>query len=127
MGRLLGLDLVVDKRGLVAISLHGMKVQIQMDQTLEKVILGSFLGGLGPGRFREEVLKEGLKWNGRRDGGLETLAYVEEVGQLFIFVMLPFENISAEFLVALLPPFVQAGEGWKRSIAEGRISPPRDV
>jgi hypothetical protein len=125
LGESLGADLTPDKNNACAIQIKkGLVVQLQNDQSEEKLLMGCKICELPPGKFRENVLKEALKANGQSDPRVGIFAYIDPINTLFFFQRYPFDILTTgERIASLIGPFVTAAEEWKKAIESGQSSP----
>lgn len=124
LSKTLSLPLAPDQNRACAIQIKkNITVQLQMDSTEEKLLIGCKIIELPPGKFRENVLKETLKANGLPDPRIGTFAYIEQINHLFLFQYYPIEILSGERLSSLLGPFIQMAESWKEAISTGKAGP----
>lgn len=124
----LDLPLQTDKHHACAIQIRqGLIVQLESNAEQEKLLIASQIINLPPGKFRENVLREALKTNAKPDPRIGILSYIPKVNQLVLFQTYPFDILTAERLVALLGPFIQMAEKWRRAIETGQAAPQEAV
>ena len=124
LGKVFGLMLKVDKNNFCSIQIkEGLVVQLQSDAAFEKLLMISKVAELPAGKFREQVLKEGLKANGLKDPRSGVFAYIAQINQLVFFQKYPFDILNGERLAALLGPFLEEVESWKKAILAGQPCP----
>jgi hypothetical protein len=119
---LLGLELHVDRIGTCSLLVgETLRVQLEPDKK-HNIALVAFLGQLGPGKFREDVLKEGLKANAQLlPGG--ALGYSGTVNMLTLSKLLPLESLKAPELLNALAVLIDYGWQWQSALNEGKTSP----
>lgn len=120
LGDQLGLPLQPDERGACLLSINGqVKVLIEPDLNKQSLLLMSSIGELAPGKFRENVLKDGLKANAvtTQEG---ILAYCESKNALVLFSYLPFSSLHQKKLVDHLNLFLEKIHQWRTGIETGR-------
>ncbi|HEY4254763.1 MAG TPA: CesT family type III secretion system chaperone [Chlamydiales bacterium] len=98
-------------------------IQLQTDAAFEKLLIISKVAEIPPGKFRENILKEALKANGKKDPRVGVFAYLTQINQLVLFQRYPFDLLNGERLAELLGPFIETAENWKKAIASGRSAP----
>lgn len=97
----------------------GVKVQLELDKTGDKLILGAFLGELPPGRLRELILIEALKQNNVTQYG--TFAFSLKKNLLVLFSKLSADSINVNDLYELLMKMIEKAVPWKEAIAQGTV------
>ncbi len=119
---LVGLDLHPDQHGACCLLVGDqLEVQIEPDKK-EDVVIYAFIGELGPGKFREEVLKEGLKANNQLlPGG--TLGYSGKNNQFAICQRLNHETIKGQELLEALATLIDYATQWQSALKEGKLAP----
>jgi len=123
-GQSLNISLHVDKNNACAIQVKGIIVQMQADFSHEKLLVGCKIIEVGPGRFRENVLREALKANGQPDPRVGIFAYIAPINTLFLFQEYPFDLLTTgERIAALLSPFIKTCTEWKQAIQNGQPAP----
>ncbi len=131
LSRQIGLDLHPDQHGICCLKVdEDLRIQIEPDSQKGRLLIGSFIGELMPGRFREEVLKEALKANALilpegKPGGMPggTLAFHQHNNQLFLFHYVAQEGLDGPKLVQALAQFTNYAMLWHNSIKNGRPTP----
>lgn len=99
-----------------------IRVQLEIDRQGQYLLLGSNLGEVPIGRYRENLFTEALKAN-----GLPTLprygifAYSKHANQLVLFEMFPIRELSSAKLGEFLPKYVEKAKIWKDAIARGDV------
>ena len=123
LGEYIKLSLHIDKNNACSLLLdETLEVQMQMDKNEENLIICAFLGTIPPGRFRENVLKDALKVNGRyRPFG--SLAFYEKKNMLILHQFLLAEKLNGEKLVEHLEVFIGEAEEWRSALVNGATSP----
>jgi Tir chaperone protein (CesT) family len=124
LGDFLGEELSVDLNQTCFLEINELiKVQIELDSAGEKILLLSKIIELPPGRFRENVLKDGLKANFLAEEKSGILSYLERQNQLVIFEDINTHSITMEILYQHLLKFIERAIKWATSIEAGRSSP----
>ncbi len=120
-GKLINLPLRLDKHGACLLRINEtLRVQIEWNFSKQAVLIASLLGELPPGKYREEMLKEGLKAN-TDEKRLGDFCYAEKTGELCLFAYLPQENLSGESLLLFLNDFIPFASGWQKAVETGQI------
>ena len=125
LGHTFHLSLKSDKRGACSILIPPeLTIQLQLDGSQEKLFLFTKLAEIPPGKFREEVLREGLKANGLSDPRAGILAYLAVSNHLVLFQNYPVSILNGELLAGLFGSFLEMAESWQRAIQGGQSAPP---
>ncbi|HEX2582719.1 MAG TPA: CesT family type III secretion system chaperone [Chlamydiales bacterium] len=125
-GNCLDLPLHVDKNNACAIQVQGTIIQMQTDTSQEKLLIGCKIIEVGPGKFREHVLREALKANDLPDPRVGIFAYIASINTLFLFQEYPFDLLTTgERVAGLLGPFIKTCTDWKNAIQNGQAGPMR--
>jgi hypothetical protein len=96
-------------------------IQIELDDTLENLIIFSSITEIPPGKFRENVLLNSLKENNKYPF-LVTFGYLEKTNSLAIFNFLKLSSLDNEQLLSYLQTFVELGFLYKDAISKGNLS-----
>ncbi len=123
LGKVFHLSLHPDKHNACSIQIGAVKVQIQLDSTQEKLFLFSRIIEIPPGKFRENVLMEGLKANALPDPRPGVFCYVAATNQLALYQKYPLEILNGERLAGLFGAFFEMGESWHKAIQSGQSTP----
>lgn len=97
-----------------------VQVQLELDDPSEHLLLGSMLGGLTPGLYRERVLQEALCTNGRQQA-VGILAYSEKAENLVLFEYLPLTGLDGAKLLVYLERFLTHASAWRAALAKNEI------
>lgn len=115
-------DLHPDRNHTCLIALpEGIKVQIELDQRSENIIMGADLGLLPVGRYRMSLFREALKANGLSHPLHGVLAYSNKTEHLILFEMLRTKDLTGEKIATSLGPFVEKALRWKNAVEKGEI------
>lgn len=119
---LIGLDLHLDIHDVCCLQ-AGESLQVQIEQGMKSnIFIAAFLTEVGPGKFREEVLKEGLKANAQLfPGGI--LCFNNKNGQLAVYKMLPQETLNGSKLLEELSTLIDYASQWQSALKDGKTAP----
>lgn len=125
LSTLLGVELKPDQNNSCLLNLKDkIKVQIELDPSQEnQLILGSVLGELSPGTFREEMLLLALRSNAKPYPRVGDFGYSTNLNSLILFEVLNIDYGSAENVFHVLTPFVHKAFAWKEAIDNTLVSP----
>ena len=96
-----------------------LHVQLLFEEERSRILIGTFLGEVAAGRFREDVFIAALKMNDvfPRIG---TFAYVERNNQIALFTHMPLP-IQNSLFISFLMQFIDYAEVWRSALERGRI------
>ncbi|NGX28842.1 MAG: hypothetical protein K940chlam1_01030 [Candidatus Anoxychlamydiales bacterium] len=116
-------DLYVDKNGACVIVFDDViKVQLELDQTSQNLIVFSSVCELPPGKFREKVLLDALKANDKFPY-VAILSFFEPDSSLALHNFLDFRSLKVDVLASYLSTFVELCFLYKDAINSGQTSP----
>ncbi len=119
LGILLDTTLIPDKHNACVLNFDDeLKVQLEPDAPGHTLILGSEIGEIPAGKFRENILATGLKFNAHCPR-IGTFAYLAKANLLIYFYTLELEGLQALTITEILPIFVATGKLWKESVSKG--------
>ncbi len=117
LGELLALPLHSDENNACVLVIDELlRIQMQLDTTQERLLLGSMLIELPPGKFRENILKEALKVNDFFTPHLGYLSYVKKENKLVLYNYLMMKGLTAEKLGEHLTFFVENANAWIQAL-----------
>lgn len=124
LGRTLRLPLHSDKHHACTIRLHGTHlIQLELDSSQENLLLFTKIIELPPGKFRENVLREGLKANSLRDPRPGVLGYFNTTNHLVLYQRYPLLILTGERLAAFVASFTEFADLWRKAIEGGNPAP----
>jgi hypothetical protein len=108
------------KRGCSINVNNAMHIQLQEEESRDRILIGAFIGELPPGKFREILLIEVLKENNLfpRVG---TFAYSPRNNQLAFFTYALLPTLTGELLADILEIFLDRAFSWKTALETGQI------
>lgn len=96
-------------------------VQMELDRHGQFFIVGTNLGEVPIGRYRENLFTEALKANGLPYPHYGTFAFSKQANQLILFKMFPQKDLNPTKVAEFIPPFVEKAKTWKEAIARGDV------
>lgn len=96
-------------------------VQIDLDATADQILIGSNLGRLNPGPYREQVLKQALRANYMSKKPRGTLGFSERNDTLILFQYFPLALLTADKLSSFLTIFQEYADVWGRALKDGGV------
>jgi hypothetical protein len=100
-----------------------MKVQLEMDVTESKLLIGSIIIEIPLGKFRETVLKHALAANAAEYPYYGYLCYIHQLNALALCDALPIKNLTGPQLVTYITLFAEKAEHWYKAISRGQPGP----
>ncbi len=119
LGKILDISLHPDEHQSCALLVdEKLKLQLELDKSLETLIVGAHLGIVPPGKFRENLLAHALKANAifPRMG---TFGYSPYHNQMAFFEFLPLNTQNGEKLADFLAMFIAKAKEWKEALESG--------
>jgi hypothetical protein len=98
----------------------GITLQIELDR-YGLIVIGCRLGSIHMGGYRNTLIREALKSNGKMLPSTGVLGFSQKSSQLILFIKLDPSLISIHQILALLPPFLAKSKLWAEAIAKGEI------
>lgn len=121
LSEIVGTPLYADKSRACRLNINDqLHVQLEDEEEKERVLVASFIHELPPGKYRENVLKEGLKANDVYPR-LGTFSYSERNNQLTLSAHLYYTEHNADKAADLLANFIEKALLWKDAIARGTL------
>ncbi|MFC2049057.1 CesT family type III secretion system chaperone [Chlamydiota bacterium] len=98
-----------------------LAIQIDLDTNADRILIGSQLGRITPGVYRERVFTQALRANGTASTPRGILAFSEKNDTLVLFQFLEIAWLTGEKLHEFLLLFREHASIWKRALAAGDI------
>lgn len=123
LAKILSQDLYVDKNKACVISYDDvLKVQLELDQSSQNLIVFSSITTLAPGKFRENVLLDALKANNEFPY-VAIFSFFEPDSSLALHNFLDFPSLKADVLASYLSTFVEICFLYRSAINANQTSP----
>ncbi len=100
---------------------NGIEVQIEKSREGNSLILGSDLGEIPPGKYRENIFEAALINNTHNIPRSGLLSYSLPVEHLIIFDMLPFKDLNGIVLADFLDVFSEKIKMWQDAIEHNEM------
>ncbi len=124
LGRVFHLELHLDQVGACSILIPPqLVVQLQLDSGQEKLFLFTKIAEIPPGKFRENILMEGLKANAVADPLPGVLCYLAATNHLALYQSYPLLILNGERLASFFSNFAQMADNWRKALLSGQSSP----
>lgn len=98
-------------------------IQIELDSLKEKIYFVSSIYELSPGKFRENVLKSGLKANYIKDNPHGVLCYIQKQNQLALFYSLILKDVTSDQFNHEFQAFYEKAHSWNEALDHGQLAP----
>lgn len=122
LSKILHYQLHVDSHNSCLIQLPtGITIQMEMGRKSPHFLIGSDLGNVPVGKYRENLFREALRANNQPLPRNGVFAYSHQTDHLVLFLFIPIENINAEKIAERLLPFGELAFRWKDAISQGNI------
>jgi hypothetical protein len=116
------IDLHSDRNNSCLIRLKsGLEIQLEIDRSGTFLVLGTDLGTVAPGRYRENLFREALKANDLPYPLHGVLAYSKKSDHLVLFEKLYLKELNGEKIAAEITPFADKAMTWKNAVAQNDI------
>jgi hypothetical protein len=99
----------------------GIQVQLELERNGYFLVLGTDLGDVPGGKYRENVFCEALKANGLPYPRFGNLAYSTQSSHLVLFDRFNTAELKAQKLAEFFPPFIEKAQVWKDAISKGTL------
>lgn len=100
---------------------NGLSIQMEIDPKNEFYIIGSDLGEVPIGKYRENLFLAALKTNAFPPPQIGAFAYSRQKNHLVLHAMIPLPEITGEKILNILRPFLEKAWVWKSAITNGEI------
>lgn len=98
----------------------GISIQIEINQE-NQVIIGSIVGELPPGVYRDRLIRQALKSNNSSPLSSGTFGYSKKSNHLISFLLIHSDKITPDYIFEILPPFIEKAKLWKEAIEENQL------
>lgn len=121
LGALIQVPLHPDHQRSCCLSFNNeLHVQLKEDESKDRILVGTFLGEIPPGKFRENVLKETLKENNLFPR-MGTFGYSERNNQLAFFSYVSFQGLRGDTMADFLEAFLEKAFSWRTALQTGQL------
>jgi len=100
---------------------EGLEVQIEPDQSGDRLLMGSKLGNIPPGAYRTSIFLAALQTNALFPPQIGVFGWSEVSDQLILFVKIPMSNLRGDVLNEMLSAFVIKATIWKKAITGNQV------
>jgi hypothetical protein len=99
----------------------GVAIQIEVDRSGHHLVIGSDLGSVPIGKYRENLFREALKCNELPPPLHGILSYSEKTDHLVIYEKLPLQDLNGEKIAAAITPFTEKALIWAEALKHNDI------
>jgi hypothetical protein len=100
---------------------NDIRIQIELDSAGLMVVIGTDLGSVAPGRYRENIFTEALKANGLPSPRYGTFAYSRKTDHLLLFEKLPIRDLTGDKVADYLKLFIEKAKVWQEALARNEV------
>ncbi len=97
-----------------------LHIQIEDDEPKDRLLIATFVCEVPAGKFRENLLKEGLKANARYPR-IGTFSYSERNNQLCLFEYHPYTGLTGEKVADRLASVIEKALKWRKAVEGGSL------
>lgn len=98
-----------------------LSIQIDLDTNADQILIGTQLGTLSPGTYREQIFVQAMRVNGTSITPRGILAYSEKNDTLVLFQFLYLAFLDGSKLYDFLQLFREHAKVWKEAIEHGDV------
>lgn len=99
----------------------GLRIQLELDRYNEHLMIGSRLGIIPPGRYREMVFKEALKANELYLPSTGVFGYSKKSGNLILFLLINLRDFNSDKMITMLTAFTKKAQTWAQTLNRGDV------
>jgi hypothetical protein len=99
----------------------GIDIQMEMHPRSQEFVLGSDLGEVPMGRYRENIFTEALKANGMPYPQHGILAYSTKSGHMVLYEIFHTRDLTGQRIADEIPLFVEKAQMWKDALEKGEL------
>lgn len=98
----------------------GIALQIELDR-YGMLLVGSRLGPVHMGRYRENLIRQALKSNEATPPSSGVLGFSNKSNQLILFAKFDPQRLNQHQITTMLPLFINKAKMWKEAIEKGEV------
>jgi|GEM_PF-1313807 len=128
LSRLMNLPLTPEHEKSIVLAVDKkLRVQLELEEQKNRLIVASQIFPLDPGKFRENVLLYALMTNVYPYTLIGTLCFSEKTGSLVLYHYFDMEKVSPDVLHDFLPRFVEKAMEWQEALENSNPAPAQVV
>lgn len=97
----------------------GPKIQLDIDPTNEFLLIGSELGFIPAGRYRENIFKEALRANSLPQPRYGDFAFSQKKETLLLTAKLHLRDLTGDKIASTYLPFAEKAQHWFDALQKG--------
>lgn len=122
LGTLINIELGIDGNDACLITYpEGADIQLELSEDDRDVVLGSFLGEVPAGRFREDLFQAALQANGSPGRSIGILCFLERSDQLCLYDRVGADQLTASKLKDAINTFRATASDWQEAIENNQV------
>lgn len=99
----------------------GLDIQLEIHRHGTHFIIGTDLGNIPVGKYRENLFREALRANGFPPPQYGTFAYSKQKDSLILFSLLVLKDLTGQRIADHLIPFMEKAVTWQTAIKRGDV------
>lgn len=96
----------------------GISIQIELNRQ-GQLLVGCRLGSIPMSRYRDNLIREALKFNEATFPSTGVFGFSQKSSQLILYMLIPPHQFNSASISKLMPPFIAKARKWKEAIAKG--------
>ena len=100
---------------------NGIKIQIELDDSNQYLMLGSVLGSVPLGRYRIDLLEAALKANGLPPPHHGLLAFSKKTDHLLLFAKFHVRGLRGDEVSDEIPYFLEKAKVWSEALSRSEV------
>ena len=117
----LGLNIEIEDSPSYTLNIRDHEIQLEMDNEGDCIIVSIVLGKIPSGRYREDVLEQGLRSNGFPPPYFGILGYSLSEDILVLHRKFHASKLSKKLVMDSIPAFIQMAEEWTRALGASSV------
>ena|ERR1700733_12304948 len=106
---------------LITFTQDGVAIQIDLDTHADRLLIGTQLGRITPGPYRERIFLQALRTNGTSQTPRGILAFSEKNDSLVLYQFLTLALLNGAKLHQFLQLFHEHAKVWQKTLVTGDI------
>ena len=122
IGESIGVSLQANDNNTCYVSIPGgCDIQMEILEDGENFLLIAEIGSIPLGKYREDIFKESLRFNGMPQPQVGFFAYSETDDTLNLLEIFPLKGLTGNRVSEIIPAFTNKAMVWKEAIQRGEI------
>lgn len=102
---------------------QGLAIQMELDHRSHLLLIGCRVGLLHTGRYRQQVIRQALKFNAVTAPSEGVLGFSHGSNHLILFIKVDPATLTLHDIPPLLAPFIAKAKAWSEAIGRGELPP----